>query len=239
VEGEVVYIALGIDEDGYKEVLGFRITGAEGESSEVWKEIVYELTGRGLEEPILFIGDGLKGLPEAVRKVYPKANFESCILHKVRATLSNVRKRDREAVKEDLKRVYWQGSEEGFKEAFQGLKKRWGFLYPEVVKSWEREIPYLTSYLRYPQGVRAYIYTTNTLERFIKEVKRRSKVIEVFPDAQATSKVLYLVSLEMNERYRLKALKDFSIVKEEVLSIRRARYPEKVKVAELCYTQNS
>ena len=145
---------------------------------------------RKLEEPLLFIGDGLKGLPEAVKEVYPEADFQSCVLHRV-LSLHKVRKRDREALKEDLKRIYRQGNEEGFRKAFQEVDV-WGLLYPEVVKSWEREIPYLATYLRYPQELRPYISTTNTLERFIKEVKRRSKVIEVFPDVQAAEKILYL-----------------------------------------------
>lgn len=234
VEGEVVYLTLGIDEDGYKEVLGFWIIGAEGESSQVWQEILLELKERGLKEPLLFIGDGLKGPAGAIKEVYPQADFQSCILHKVRSTLSKARKRDREGIKEDLKRVYKQKDGDSFREAFAEFKSRWGRVYPEVVSSWERELPYLMTYLRYPEEVRVYIYTTNPLERFIKEVKRRSKVIEVFPDADATAKVIYLVSVEMNEKYRLKALKDFSLAKEELLSIRRAKY----EVREPCLTQN-
>jgi transposase-like protein len=87
VEGEVVYIALGIDEEGYKEVIGFWIPGSDGESARLWKQFLYQLKERGLKEPLLFIGDGLKGLKEAVKEVYPLADFQSCILHKVRGDI--------------------------------------------------------------------------------------------------------------------------------------------------------
>lgn len=111
VAGEVVYIALGIGEDGYKEVLGFWFMGAEGESALVWKEILAELKERGLTEPLLFIGDRLKGLDKAVKEIYPLADFQSCILHKVRGTLSKVRKKHREAIAEDMQQIYRQRDE--------------------------------------------------------------------------------------------------------------------------------
>lgn len=224
VEGEVVYIALGIDEDGYKEVLGFWSQGAEGESWEIWREVLYDLKRRGLGEPLLFVGDGLRGLSQAVKEVYPRADFQSCLLHKVRNTLLKVRRRHREALKEDLKRVYRQRDEAGFRQAFQGFKQEWGRTYPEVISSWEAEMDCLVTYLRYPEEIRPYIYTTNALERFIKEVKRRSKVIEVFPGPGSCHKVLYLVAQEMDEKYRRRAVRDFWLAKEGLLSIRKAKY---------------
>ena len=132
VDGEVVYIALGIDDDGHKEVLGFWLGGSEGESSDIWKEILYELKERGLKEPLLFIGDGLKGLSGAVKEVYPKADLQSCILQKVRHSLNKVRVRHREAIKEDLKRIYRQKDEASFRAAFTQFKNG-GRLYPEII----------------------------------------------------------------------------------------------------------
>ncbi len=239
VAGEVVYIALGIGEDGYKEVLGFWIVGAEGESALVWKDILAELKERGLNEPLLFIGDGLKGLHKAVKEIYPMADFQSCILHKVRGSLSKVRKKHREAIAEELRIVYRQQDELGFKKSLDDFCHEWGGLYPEVVKSWERDIPYLITYLRYPEELRPYIYTTNILERFIKEVKRRTKVIEVFPHAEASEKVLYLVASEMNEKYKRKLVRNWDSIKEKLQSIRMAKYENKATVDAFCLTQNS
>jgi len=229
VEGEVVYIALGIDEEGYKEVIGFWIPGSDGESASLWKEFLYHLKERGLREPLLFIGDGLKGLKEAVKEVYPLADFQSCILHKVKGTLKRVRKRDREALAIDLKKIYRQNSKEGFIEAFKKVKEVWGKIYPLLFKGWEEDLESLTSYFKYPEEIRRSIYTTNVLERFIKEVKRRSKVVEVFPKPVSAEKVLYLVAIEMNESYKKRKVKGFDEIKEELVSIRRERYGEKLR----------
>ena len=231
VDGEVVYVALRINEDGYKEVLGFWLGGSEGESSDIWKGILYELEERGLKEPLLFIGDGLKGLSRVVKEVYPRADFQSCILHKVRNSLNRVRVRHRVAIKEDLKKVYKQKDEASFREALHGFKEKWGRVYPEIVRSWEAELEHLVTYLRYPEEIRWLIYTTNPLERFIKEVKRRSKVIEVFPAPDAYSKVVYQ-----------RGVREFWLAKEALLSIRREKYSQvEAGSLELCpagYIQN-
>ncbi len=156
-----------------------------------------------------------------------------------RASLSKVRKRHREAIAEDMVRVYRQQDEAGFRRAMGSFSREWGVLYPEVVKSWERELPFLVTYLSYPEELRPFIYTTNILERFIKEVKRRSKVIEVFPEPEAASKILYLVSCEMNEKYKRKSLKNWHLIMDKLQSIRRSRYPGEAKVDALCLTQNT
>lgn len=239
VAGEVVYVALGIGEDGHKEVLGFWIVGAEGESALVWKDILAELKERGLSEPLLFIGDALKGLAQAVKEIYPLADFQSCVLHKVRSSLSKVRKKHREALAEDMQQIYRQRDEAGFKEALTVFSREWRMLYPEVVKSWERDLPHLITYLSYPEELRPSIYTNNILERFIKEVKRRTKVIEVFPHPDATGKVLYLVASEMNERYKRRLLKNWDLISEKLQSIRMVKYGNKAMVDAFCLTQNS
>ena len=236
---EVVYVALGLREDGYKEVLGFWIVGAEGESALVWQDILAESKERGLTEPLLFIGDGLKGLAEAVKEIYPLADFQSCILHKVRTSLSKVRKKHREAVAEDMERVYRQRDEAGCKAALAAFCQEWRVLYPEVTKSWERELPYLATYLSYPEELRPSIYTTNIPERFIKEVKRRTKVIELFPHPDATAKVMYLVASEMNERYKRRLLSKWDRINQKLHSIRTVKYGNQAIVDAFCLTQDS
>jgi transposase-like protein len=182
VEKEVVYFVMGLSEEGYKEILGFWIPGGNGESALNWKEILKELYDRGLREPLLIVGDNLPGLESAVKLIYPLVDFQSCVLHKIRNTLNKVRKRDKVAVAEDLKRIYETHSESDWEFGF---------------------------------------------ERFIKEVKRRAKVIEVFPDDQAIEKVVYFVVEEMNEKYSRKKLKNFERIIEELRELRRARYGEK------------
>ena len=151
--------------------------------------------------------------------------------------------RHRVGVKEDLKKVYRQKEDVRFREALQGFKEKWGRAYPEIVSSWVAELEHLVTYLRYPEEIRWLIYTTNPLERFIKEVKRRTKVIEAFPAPDACSKVIYLISQEMNEKYSRRAIPEFWLAKEVLLSIRREKYgPVEASSPELCvatHTQES
>ncbi|BAI79792.1 transposase, IS654 family [Deferribacter desulfuricans SSM1] len=207
VSSEVVYTVMGIDEEGHKEILSFYLFGGSGESALNWKELLYELRERGLQEPVLVIADGLKGIKEAVLEVYPKVDFQSCVVHKVRSSLSKIRKYDESAVTEDMKNIYMQETEEGFLNKYKEFCKKWSVKYPEMIALWEKDLPELMTYLKYPALMRPYIYTTNPLERFHKEVKRRTKVIEVFNDKKALEKVLFLVILEMNGSYKSRKMK--------------------------------
>jgi len=243
VEKEPVYAVLGIAEEGIKEVVAYYLPGGSGESSVIWREVLTELYNRGLKEPLLIVGDNLPGLEEAVALVYPRADFQSCVLHKVRNTLKKVRKRDQSAVAEDLKRIYEAHHEGLWRENFERFKRNWGRVYPEVIRSWERDLDTLMTYLRYPVSLRRYIYTTNPLERFIKEVKRRTKVIEVFPTELSLDKVVYLVVEEMNASYEERMVQNFERYIEELRELRRERYGEKedkfktISKKEIIYTQ--
>lgn len=239
VEGEVVYVAMGISEEGHKEILGFWLMGAEGESATNWEEVLRELKDRGLHEPLLFIGDGLKGLGDAAKKVYPLADFQSCILHKIRSSLAKVRRRDREAFALDLEKVYRVQSEDEFKKGLEALEAQWGRLYTDVIQAWWRDLPYLTTFLAYPFHLRPTIYTTNPLERFMKEIKRRTKVIEVFPDPRASAKVLFLVSDDMNQRYASRKLKYSDFILPDLLSLREVRYGNQSDQLPHSHTQTS
>ena len=201
VEKEPVYVALGLKSNGTREVLGFWLSGAEGESSLIWKEILRELKERGLKSVELFVADGLSGLREAVKMEFPGSKFQLCVLHTVRNSMKKVRKTDREAVAEDLKKIYRAKNKEEARKALQAFKHKWR-KYPEVVKSWEENFNILTTFMEYPERIKPYIYTTNMLERLMKELKRRIKVIEVFSTPESAYKIIYLVLAEMNEKYK-------------------------------------
>jgi len=176
---EVIYLALGVNEKEKKEVRTFFPVSSR-ESTEVWKEVLTDLKERGLKEPLLFIRDGLKGLPQAVKGIYPKADFQSCLLRRIKQSLAKVRKRDREALAEDLHKVVHQREKSRFECSFKEFQEVWNRIYPEVISSWERGLYFLTTYLRYPKELQLFIYTKNALERFAEEVKRRTKLIEPF-----------------------------------------------------------
>uniref|UniRef100_A0A7J3SLE6 Transposase n=1 Tax=Fervidicoccus fontis TaxID=683846 RepID=A0A7J3SLE6_9CREN len=146
------------------------------ESAEVWKEVLADLKERGLKEPLLFMGDGLKGLPHAVKEIYPKADFQSCLLEKMRQSLAKVRKRDQE--------------------------------------------------------LQPFIYSTNALERFQKEVKRRAKMIESFSQPEGEEKVLLMVTEQMNESYRKRILPNWHISKPALEKMRKEKYGTEVRSEE-------
>ena len=154
-------MALGIKPDGRREILGFWLFGAEGESAKNWEEVLKELNRRGVKRVELFTTDDLPGIENTVKRIYPASNWQICVLHTVRNSLNQVRVRDRVLFAEDLKRIYRAETEEGAKEGILRLKERWGKIYPKVVKKWEEKSYAILTFLKYPREIRQFIYTTN------------------------------------------------------------------------------
>ena len=204
VANEVIYTIMGISEEGHKEIIDYYFFGGSGESALNWKEILYDLKERGISEPVLIISDGLKGVKEGVLEVFPRADFQLCILHKVKHSLIKIRKRDESGVLLDMKAINIQEKESEFINKFEEFKENWSYKYPEMVSSWEKDLRDLMTFLKYPVIMKSLIYTTNPLERFHKELKRRTKVIEVFNERNALEKIVFLVILESNESSREK-----------------------------------
>lgn len=207
---EPVYMALGIEPDGRREILGFWLFGAEGESARNWEEVLKDLKRRGVQRVRIFITDDLPGLEEAIKKIFPEADWQLCVLHAVREALNKARKADREALAADLKRVYRAETEEEAREALKNLRERWGRMYPKIVERWETKAYALLAFLRHARSIRRYLYTTNQLERLAKEVKRRTKVVEVFCGEEAVEKLLYLVLSHLNEAWGARKLRGFA-----------------------------
>ncbi|MCD6541373.1 IS256 family transposase [Candidatus Bipolaricaulota bacterium] len=209
---EPVYIALGIKRDGRREVLGFWLFGAEGESAHNWEEVLKDLKRRGVQRVQIFITDDLPGLEEAIKKIFPDADWQLCVLHAVRDALNKARKKDREALAADLKKIYRAETQEEAEEALRKLRGRWGGIYPKVVERWETKAYALLAFLRHPKPIRRYLYTTNQLERLAKEVKRRTKVVEVFCGEGAVEKLLYLVLSQLDDVWGARRLRGFAEV---------------------------
>jgi len=144
------------------------------------------------------------------------------VLHAVKGPLKKIRKRDRETVAKSLKAIYRASNREEARQALIKFKEEWGKIYPEVVKRWGENFNNLTTFMDYPQEIRRFIHTTNQLERLMKEIKRRAKVIEVFSGPEAVYKVVYLVLSHMNERYTKKRLPEF---RETIAKFREASSP--------------
>lgn len=200
VDNEVVYIILGISEQGYREILGFHIGGQE--SSTGWENHLRSLRERGVEEVLLGVFDGLSGLEMAFKRVFPKADVQRCIVHKMRNALSAVRKKDRDEIAKDLKTIYNSRNLEMAQEQFEVFRTKWSKTYPKVVRSWEEDLPVLLTFYKYPEILHQKIYCTNMIERFMGEIKRRTKKIVTFPTEQAAEKIIYLQCIRFNENKR-------------------------------------
>jgi len=222
VEKEVVLFALGIDEEGYREILDFEVNPSEG--AESWLEMIKRLYDRGVREVLLFVADGVTGLEERIKKYFPKADFQSCVVHKVRNTLNKVRAKDRKKVAKDLKRIYQSSTEEEALKGFEKFKEKWESKYPKVVKSWEQELYKLLTFLKYPESIQRVIYTTNLIERTIKEIRKRVKVIGALPSVSAVEKFVYLRVAMLNDRWSDRVINGFLEAREELKEMFSRRY---------------
>ncbi|MDP7978755.1 IS256 family transposase [Bacillus sp. WLY-B-L8] len=222
VEKEAIYIVLGITLEGKREILGFYVGGRE--SSSGWKEILEDLYERGVKNVLLGIFDGLSGLETAFLSVYPKADVQRCVVHKMRNILSKVRKSDQAEVAEDFKQVYKAIDFVHAQEAFKNAKEKWGKKYKKEVDSWEKDLPVLLTFYKYPKEIRQYLYTTNMIERTIKEVRKRLKTMNSLPSLEAVEKIVFLVASNYNDAWTTKRTPGFGLAHKEIYKMFKNRY---------------
>jgi len=224
IRKEALYVVLGITPEGKRDILGFYLFPTE--SAAVWqKEVLSDLWERGLREVLVFVTDDLPGMEEAIRRVYPGADWQQCVVHKVRSTLPKVRKEDQEAVLRDLKRVYRAETLKEAQVAWQAFVRRWGGRYPQVVRSWEEDLESLLCFHRYPKGLWAYLRSTKLLPRFMRELRRGTKVRDhQFPKPEAIYKLIYLESEQQGGKWE-RRLKGFAKAQEELERMFAKRYP--------------
>lgn len=187
VSKEAVYIAVGICEDGSKVVLAYTI--APTESAYNWQELLEELKERGVEDVLLFISDGLKGMADAISSVFPKAKYQACLVHVARNLSHKVRVEDRQAVCDDFKNVYKADCLESWQAALDAFCSEWQKSYPKVVKSL-KENQHLLTFYNFPKDIRRSIYSTNLIESFNKQIKKYTKRKEQFPNEEAMERFL-------------------------------------------------
>ncbi|MBU0906038.1 MAG: IS256 family transposase [Firmicutes bacterium] len=187
VSKEAVYIAVGIREDGSKEVLTYTI--APTESAFVWKELLEDIKARGAEEILLFISDGLKGITDRIFEVFPDAQYQSCCVHLSRNIAHKVRVTDRLEICEDFKSVYRSENRELGGKALEDFVKKWKSAYPKVTKSL-MENSYIFTFYSFPKSIWRSIYSTNLIESFNKQIKKYSKRKEQFPNEESLERFL-------------------------------------------------
>ena len=194
-----VYIAIGIDMSGCKDVLGMYV--GENESAKFWLTIMNNLKNRGVEEILIACIDGLTGFPQAIDAVYPHAEVQQCIIHQIRNSTRFVSYKDLRRLMADLKLVYAAPSEETALEYLEEFASKWDAKYPKISKSWKEHWPTLSTYFKYPQEIRKIIYTTNAIEGFNRQLRKVTKAKTVFPSDDSLLKMLYLAMIDITKKW--------------------------------------
>ena len=194
-----VYIAIGIDMTGRKDVLGMYV--GENESAKFWLSIMNGLKNRGVEDILIACVDGLTGFPQAIEAVFPKAEVQHCIIHQIRNSTRFVSYKDIKALMADLKRVYAAPTEEAALSALDDFGNKWDGKYPKISKSWNDNWITLSTYFKYPEPVRRLIYTTNAIEGFNRQLRKVTKSKTIFPSDDSLLKMLYLATMDITKKW--------------------------------------
>lgn len=213
---KAVYLALAINMEGRKEILGFWVGKNEG--AKFWMGILSELKNRGLEDVFIFCCDGLKGLPDAINSVFPQSQIQLCIVHMVRNSLKFVPYKDRKKVADDLKNIYNAVNCENAEKELNIFKENWDNKYPTISDIWKRNWNEIIPFLAYPPEIRKAIYTTNAIESINFTIRKIIKNKQLFPNDNSIKKILYLTLNNISKKWSMPianwtgALNQFAII---------------------------
>ena len=202
-EGQIVkkavYIAIGIDLDGKKDVLGMWV--GENESAKFWATVLNGLRNRGVEDIFIACTDNLNGFSDAIAAVYPKTDIQNCIIHQLRNSSKYVSYKDLKALMADLKAVYAAPDEASALAALELFSGKWGKKYPKISQSWQSNWVNLSTYFKFPAELRKLIYTTNAIEGFNRQLRKVTKSKSVFPTDDSLFKMLYLAMIDITKKW--------------------------------------
>lgn len=196
---KAVYIAIGINMDGLKEVLGMWV--GENESAKFWLTVMNSLKNRGVNDILIACVDGLTGFPAAIEAVFPQAEIQQCIIHQIRNSTKFVSYKDIKELMADLKKVYAAVDESTALTELDDFDNKWSQKYPKIAISWRNNWANLSTYFKYPQAVRTLIYTTNTIEGFNRQLRKVTKNKGVFPTDDSLLKMLYLAMMDITKKW--------------------------------------
>ncbi len=217
-----VYLALGVNLEGQKELLGMWLS--ENEGAKFWLNVLTELQNRGVKDILIACVDGLKGFPEAINTVYPDTHVQLCIVHMVRNSMKFVPWKDYKAIAADLKAIYQATTEEKALLSLDQFADRWDDKYPQISKSWRAHWHNLNTLFNYPQDIRKAIYTTNAIESLNSVIRKAIKKRKLFPTDDSAKKVIYLATQQASKKWTMPirnwkpALNRFMIEFEERLT---------------------
>jgi len=200
VINKTIYLALGLNVAGEKELLGLWI--AETEGAKFWLQVLTELRNRGVSDILVACVDGLTGFPDAIESVFPKAKIQLCIVHMMRNSLNFVAWKDRKKVAADLKRIYQSTTIDDAEAELEAFCEKWDDKFPSIGLMWRRHWPNLIAIFDYPPEIRKVIYTTNAIESLNSVIRKSVRKRKLFPSDTAALKVVYLSAMEASKRWK-------------------------------------
>lgn len=201
VSKRAVYVVLGINREGNKELLGLWIGEADAEGAKFWLKVLTDLKNRGLKDILIACCDGLLGFPQAIEALYPKTQVQLCIVHLIRNCLRYVPWKDSKAVAADLKPIYQATTLEEAEAALDAFAAKWDNLYPAISQIWIRHWDNIIPIFDYPMDIRKVIYTTNAIESLNRSLRKVIKTKAVFPDEESVFKLMYLAMHNITKRW--------------------------------------
>lgn len=201
VINKAIYLALGVNMDGKKDLLGLWMS--ENEGAKFWLSVLTELKNRGVQDILIACVDGLKGFPEAIAAEYPEARIQLCIVHMVRNSLKYVSWKDYKAVTADLKRIYQSSTEDLALAELERFGQQWNAMYPHIAKSWATHWVNLRTLFEYPPEIRRAIYTTNAIESLNSVIRAATKRRKLFPNDDSAMKVIYLAVSQAAKKWTM------------------------------------
>ena len=226
-EGQIVkkavYIAIGIDLEGRKDVLGMWV--GENESAKYWATVLSGLKNRGVNDIFIACTDNLTGFSNAINAVFPQTDVQNCIIHQLRNSSKYVSYKDIKALMADLRSVYAAVDEPTALDALDAFSTKWDTKYPKISRSWRENWANLSTYFKYPQEVRRLIYTTNSIEGFNRQLRKVTKTRSVFPTDDSLFKMLYLAMVDITKKWTGRQ-RDWSMIHAQLSIYFAERMPE-------------
>lgn len=222
VAARAVYLALAVNTEGEKELLGLWIAKTEG--AKFWLNVLTELKNRGMRDCFIACVDGLAGFREAIEAVFPQTQVQLCIVHKVRQSLKYVSWKERKSVAADLRRIYAATTLNAADAELVRFGETWDGKYPAITRAWRADWAHLTTFFDYPPEIRKVIYTTNAIESLNHSLRKIIKNRGAFPDDEAVMKLLYLALQNVARRWTM-PVRDWSAARNQFM----IRFPERMR----------
>jgi len=216
ITNKALFLAIGVNMEGHKEVLGMWIAKTEG--AKFWLSVITDLKNRGVEQIYIACVDGLKGFSEAINSIFPQTIVQLCIVHMVRNSLNYVPWKDRKLVAADLREIYTAANDKAAEIALENFKKKWDHKYPTIGQIWTRNWQGIIPFLAFPDYIRKAIYTTNTIEAINRQIRKIIKSKGSFPNDEAVFKLVFLCLQNAQKKWTMPirdwklALNQFSIL---------------------------